>query len=296
MSAENPTNKLKSFEFEVVTVNERGETINREQKKAEYYTENLGSGLELDMFLVSGGTVRISSPKRNEVAQEPPSFPVIVPSFFMGKYPVTQKQWRAIASLHKSHYDLESDPSYFQGNQRPVEQISWYEAVEFCQRLSQATGRKYRLPTEAEWEYACRAGTTTPFHFGQTITLELANYTALSTYAQEPPGKARGKTTPVGSFPPNAFGLYDLHGNVWEWCEDDWSENYPGVLTDQRNYLLNTGKTKVIRGGSWDDVPSHCRSAFRDLNYPVVRVNCIGFRVIHDALGEFALSQENRKD
>jgi formylglycine-generating enzyme required for sulfatase activity len=145
------------------------------------------------------------------------------------------------------------------------------------------TGKEYRLPSEAEWEYACRAGTTTPFHFGETITRELANYDASRTYADEPKGEYRGQTTPVGQFPPNAFGLYDMHGNVWEWCLDPWHENYQGEpprdgsVWDEDNNdnryqsllistkeLLTDRPNRVLRGGSWFDGPDFCRSAFRN--------------------------------
>ncbi|NEP86969.1 MAG: formylglycine-generating enzyme family protein [Okeania sp. SIO2C2] len=164
----------------------------------------------------------------------------------MGKYPITQGQWRAIASRTdlKVNLDLDPEPSRFKEPyedidrwERPVERVNWYEAVEFCERLSKLIGRKYRLPNEAEWEYACRAGTITPFYFGETITGELANYDASETYADEPRRQHRGQTTPVGKFPPNAFGLYDMHGNVWEWCADDWHDNYQNAPTDGRAWL-----------------------------------------------------------
>ena len=140
----------------------------------------------------------------------------------MGKYPITQAQWRAVAALTQIERELKTAPSRFKGNNRPVEKITWYDAVEFCARLSQHTKRQYRLPSEAEWEYACREGTTTPFYFGETITSELANYNASYTYADEAKGRLRGQTNSVGQFPPNGYGLYDMHGNVWEWCADTW--------------------------------------------------------------------------
>jgi formylglycine-generating enzyme required for sulfatase activity len=113
-------------------------------------------------------------------------------------------------------WDLKADLSYFKADNRPVETVSWYQALEFCNRLSKYTNKQYRLPSEAEWEYACRAGTMTPFHFGETITTELANYNAHYIYGSAPLGKYRAETTEVGSFPPNGFGLYDMHGNVSE--------------------------------------------------------------------------------
>ena len=215
---------------------------------------------------------------------EKPQHKVTVQPFFMGKYQVTQAQWKVIASLPKVNHDLNPDPSYFKDDNLPVESVSWEDVIEFCQRLSKQTGKEYRLPGEAEWEYACRAGTTTPFHFGETITGELANYRASSTYADEPAGKYREKSTPVGSFPPNAFGLYDMHGNVWEWCEDNWHENYEGAPTDGSAWISGDSSNKVVRGGSWDDGPNNCRSAYRYDDSRDNRGDVIGFRVVCVAL------------
>jgi formylglycine-generating enzyme required for sulfatase activity len=178
-----------------------------------------------------------------------------------------------------------NNPSNFKDNgaNRPVETVSWNDAVEFCKRLSQKTGRTYRLPSEAEWEYACRAGTSTPFHFGETITADLANYHSEVAYASAPTKKARGQTTPVGSFSANAFGLYDMHGNVWEWCQDIWYDNYKGAPVDGSPWLTglntnNTNTTRLLRGGSWDFNPVDCRSA--NLFIPDDRYYFIGFRVV----------------
>ncbi|NEO33831.1 MAG: formylglycine-generating enzyme family protein [Symploca sp. SIO3C6] len=163
-----------------------------------------------------------------------------------------------------------------------MEQVSWDEAVEFCSRLAEYTGRSYRLPSEAQWEYACRAGTATPFHFGETITGQLANYDASRTFANEPKGKYRKQTTPVGQFPPNAFGLHDMHGNVWEWCEDDWHEDYKGAPTNGSAWLSKKlSSTKVVRGGSWGSLPAYCRCASRFYDSPgFVDFNNIGLRVV----------------
>ena len=155
--------------------------------------------------------------------------------------------------------------------------------MEFCNKLnqiSQKTGRKYRLPSEAEWEYACRAGTNTPFHFGKTITSDLANYDGSTVYAFEPEGKYRQETTEVGSFPPNSFGLYDMHGNVWEWCQDDWHDNYTNAPNNGIAWTSQSGNAKVLRGGSWNNVPVGCRSAYRGNFLRVSRSNIIGFRVV----------------
>ena len=233
------------FEFDVVTVNAEGREVKREKGQAQYFAEDLGNGVALEMVAIPGGKFLMGT-EDSEIERlfekfnwegfrrEKPQHEVTLQPFFIGKYPVTQAQWKAIASRSdlKVEHDLKPNPSNFKGDKRPVEQVSWHEAVEFCARLSKKTGREYRLPSEAEWEYACRAGTTTPFYFGETITGELANYRTSETYAEEPKGEYRQETTPVGSFPPNAFGLYDMHGQVWEWCADTWHENYNGAPTD----------------------------------------------------------------
>jgi formylglycine-generating enzyme required for sulfatase activity len=275
----------------------------------------------LELMEIPGGTFTMGT-KDEEIERlvkkfgwegfrsERPQHRVTVSSFYMGRYPITQAQWRAVASRTdlKVERDLNPDPSYFKDPpkppleseasdsppfegarggsptrwDRPVERVNWYDAVEFCARLSKLTGKEYRLPSEAEWEYACRAGTTTPFHFGETITGELANYDASRTYADEPKGEYREETTPVGQFPPNAFGLYDMHGNVWEWCLDPWHKNYQGEpprdgsVWDEDNNdnryqsllvstkeLLTDRPSRVLRGGSWYDFPRLCRSAYR---------------------------------
>jgi formylglycine-generating enzyme required for sulfatase activity len=290
----------------------------------------LGNGITLEMVAIAGGTFLMGSStnEKDSYEDERPQHEVTVPPFAMGKYPITQSQWRAIAERTdlKVEKDLDPDPSYFKDPpkpplereasdsppfegarggsptrwDRPVERVNWYDAVEFCARLSKLTGKEYRLPSEAEWEYACRAGTTTPFYFGETITGELANYDARKTYADEPKGEYRRQTTPVGQFPPNAFGLYDMHGNVWEWCLDPWHKNYQGEpprdgsVWDENNNdnryqsllistkeLLADKQIRVLRGGSWYNDPNDCRSAYRD--HYVRRDNNFnlgGFRVV----------------
>ncbi len=304
---------LHSFSFEVVTVNRRGEIIHRETKQANCFTETIcsdseGKSIGLDMVYIPGGIFMMGS--TNEEVEyalrqvrfdifnaEKPHHKVTVPSFFIGKYPVTQQQWRAVAALPKANRDLK--PTNLRDN-LPVEDASWYDAVEFCVRLSrfvegrlnQHTGKSYRLCSEAEWEYACRAGTTTPFHFGETITTDLANTRSDDTFADEPYGTYRGETTPVGSLGgANNFGLYDMHGNVLEWCLDDWHENYQGAPTDGRAWfdgndpLIQKQGEVVIRSGNWNSVYPCCRCAsrlgfdrgnIRDMGFPV---KFSGFRI-----------------
>ncbi len=213
---------------------------------------------------------------------ETPQHPVNVSAFYMSKYEITQAQWSAVAKLPKVKKDLPSDPSYFKGSARPVELVSWEDAMEFCARLSRATGRKYRLPTEAEWEYACRAGSKAAFHFGDTMTSAWANYDGESPYGSGPKGDSRQQTAPVGSLGlANAFGLYDMHGNVWEWCLDTWHENYKAAPVDGRSWeKQDTDHIKVIRGGAWNSYAGECRSSARNRITLAFKLNGIGFRVV----------------
>jgi len=268
--------KLLTFEFETVTVDKTGTIVNQENHQAKYFKEDLGNNITLEMVQIPAGSFMMGSPasEKGRRESESPQHQVNVPGFSMGKFVVTQEQYQQI---------MGNNPSSFSGAKRPVEQVSWNDAVEFCQKLSQKTGREYRLPSEAEWEYACRAGTTTPFHFGETITTDLANYNGNYTYASEPKGKYLQETTDVGSFPPNAFGLYDMHGNVWEWCQDDWHDNYSNAPKDGSVWTSQSGITKLLRGGSWFYDPRLCRSASRSNDPWVERdtfVDIIGFRVV----------------
>ncbi|MFM6792266.1 MAG: formylglycine-generating enzyme family protein [Dolichospermum sp.] len=269
-------------------------TINRHKKTARFFTENLGNNIKLEMVLIPEGTFMMGSPEneKGSTDDERPQHEVTIKPFSMGKYPITQAQWQAVAALPQVNQELKPNLSRFKGdgstsltNHCPVERVSWHDAVEFCARLSNYTKRPYRLPSEAEWEYACRAGTTTPFHFGDTITTELANYDGNYTYGDGPKGVYRGETTEVGSFKiANEFGLYDMHGNVWEWCLDDWHNNYEGAPTDGSVWTgLSTGLSndmKVLRGGSWRHYPDHCRSAYRLYSIANFGFSDFGFRVV----------------
>jgi formylglycine-generating enzyme required for sulfatase activity len=264
--------------------------LHYQEQRSRYYAEDLGNGILLKMVEISGGSFVMGSPETEEGRSdsESPQHEVRLGDFFMGMYPVTQGQWQAIATLEPVQQELDPDPSRFKAADRPVEKVSWLDAVEFCDRLSRQTKRDYRLPTEAEWEYACRAGTTTPFHFGETIVTDLANYDG-STYGKGAKGINRQEITPVGSFPANAFGLYDMHGNVWEWCADGWHGNYadkPEDLKENGNLPWRSAKSlaaegfRSLRGGSWINDPRSCRSASRYFNRPAGRGGSIGFRVV----------------
>ena len=262
-------------------------TIRRTPRTGQGYIEPLlevADALPLHMVLIPGGTFIMGSPEdepdRNEKG-ESPQHEVMVPQFFLGRYPVTQAQWRAVADLPQVKQALNPAPSRFKGADRPVERVSWDDAVEFRDRLAQHTKRPYRLPSEAEWEYACRAGTKTPFYFGKTLTSEVANYRATSTYADGPEGDYRGETTPVNELGiANAFGLSDMHGNVLEWCQDHWHNNYEGAPTDGSAWLSSEERNlRVLRGGSWSSDPWYCRSAYRGRYEPGLRDVSLGFRV-----------------
>ena len=274
--------QLKTFQFETAQINKNGTRIKRITKSAEYFTQDLGNGVLLEMVHIPGGTFLMGSPKSEEGydKSQSPQHQVTVPSFFMGKYPVTQKQWRLVAALPKIKIDLESDPSSFKGDNLPVELVSWNHTQEFCARLSRKTNQTYRLPSEAEWEYACRGGTTTPFYFGETISTELANYDGNYTYGGGAKGEYRGKTTEVGKFPANPCGLYDMCGNVWEWCEDEWHGNYINAPTDGSAWSNGSNNYMSLRGGSWLNFPLYCRSAFRGNSFRDYHDSSFGFRVV----------------
>ncbi len=189
--------------------------------------------------------------------------------FWMGVTPVTQAQWQAVTG---------GNPSHFQGDNLPVEQVSWGDCQEFCTKVGAKVGRRFRLPTEAEWEYACRAGTTTPFHFGATIGTDQANYDGNYTYGKGKKGKYRKQTMPVGSFPANAWGLYDVHGNVWEWCQDRYGRYSKRVIKDPKG--SHNGAAHVVRGGSWVSGPRRCRAAGRSRLAPGGRNDRLGCRVV----------------
>ena len=284
--------KIEKFLFEVITFNKRGAENSRTIKEAEFFRENLGNDIILEMVRIPSGKFVMGSPKDEGYDFEKPQHTVTVKSFWMAKYQVTQAQWRAVANLPQVNRDLNPNPSHFKGDERPVERVSWKDAVEFCARLSQYKGRQYRLPSEAEWEYACRAVISDqlsvlskelkveewnekyhqPFHFGETISTRLANYTGVK-------GEYRGQTTPVGYLGvPNNFGLSDMHGNVWEWCEDDWHDNYESAPTNGSAWLSGMSSKKVIRGGSWSLNSSYCRSACRGYGSRVSRLDSLGFR------------------
>ncbi|MBU7586680.1 MAG: SUMF1/EgtB/PvdO family nonheme iron enzyme [Nostoc sp. TH1S01] len=279
---------LEQFEFEIANISEKKwlgskptYEVNRHSASAQGFTENLNHGITLAMVSIPGGQFLMGSPddEPERFNAESPQHLVRILPFFTSKFPITQAQWQAVATLPSINRHLDPDPASVKGANRPIEQVSWEDAVEFCARLSQKTGRNYRLPSEAEWEYACRAKTTTPYYFGEKLIPNLANYNNSSLYGSDQGN--HWQTTMVGCFPANAFGLYDMHGNVWEWCGDHWHENYQGAPADGSVWLSNNRdlKSRVIRGGSWKSSPRLCRSAYRSWNPQDGRGNLLGFRV-----------------
>ena len=259
-------------------------TIRRTPRTGQGYIEpllELADALPLHMVLIPGGTFLMGSPD-DELGREDaegPQHEVTVPTFLMGRYPVTQAQYEKVMDTNPA---TEFDTDLFVAPNKPVVGVSWDDAAEFCERLAKQTDRPYRLPSEAEWEYVCRAGTTTPFYFGKTLTTEVANYNGDSTYADGPKGEMRNGTTPVDYFGiANAFGLSDMHGNVWEWCQDPWHSNYDKAPIDGSAWIERKDSSdRVIHGGSWYDIPQLCRSAFRIGSPPVNRSFSLGFRVV----------------
>ncbi|MCE9568265.1 MAG: SUMF1/EgtB/PvdO family nonheme iron enzyme [Planctomycetes bacterium] len=234
----------------------------------------LPGGLPLTFAFVPPGSFLMGSNHPEGSTDEKPVHRVtLTKGFFLGVYPVTQEQWRAV---------MGKNPSHFKGDSRPVEQVFWGDCQEFCEKLgaSQGRGLKVGLPTEAEWEWACRAGTTTEYHFGDVINTDLVNYNGNSSWNGSPEGKYREETTDVGSFACNAWGLCDLHGNVWEWCQDVYDKTYYQSSPTQDPICNNDQSiVLVLRGGSWDHDPVCCRAAVRDRNGPAYCSDYVGFRV-----------------
>ncbi|BAY25518.1 hypothetical protein NIES2100_53240 [Calothrix sp. NIES-2100] len=287
---------LKSFKFEIAKLIRQPQfmglgsrwLIERHEQQATLFYERLEGKISLEMVRIPEGKYLMGTAQKEGDYRERPQHPVNIGSFFLSRFPVTQAQWRAITKITKVRIELNPDPSSFQGDNLPVEHITWFEAIEFCERLQLQTGKPYRLPSEAEWEYACRAGTETPFYFGETISPQLASYDASKRYRSGPEGLASQQTSEVGSHnAANAFGLDEMHGNVWEWCADHWYDDYKNAPADG-SVRISDRRTfpRVIRGGSWMDEPAICRSAYRNGIPPTNKVLTIGFRVavsLHEA-------------
>jgi len=283
--------KLKKFKFETVSLKLSGNngglfgrkatisnvSLEKHTCQSEYFIDAPVDNLRIEMIRVREGNflMGVAPTEEEQSKDESPQHLVNVPDFFIGKYPITQAQWEMV---------MDTNPSYFKGIDLPVENVSWHDAQEFCHKLAEVTGKPYRLPTETEWEYACRAGTNTPFYFGEVITSDVANFNGQVGYAGTlGKGKYRQQTTPVNSFPPNAFGVVDMHGNVWEWCQDESHDSYKGAPIDgsawEASNTSNGNRSRVLRGGAWNSNPANCRSAFRNSYFPDSRFDRCGFRI-----------------
>ncbi len=245
--------QLKSFlvDFSIEDFSYRGEKKYSKDKSytlKEYRHKKTG----IDFVLIPGGSFQMGS--NDGYRDEKPVHPVKVEWFLMSKYEVTQEQWKSI---------MKKNPSHFKGTKKPVEQVSWKEAKDFCLE----TG--LRLPSEAEWEYACRAGTSSKYYWGDGADGEYMIYNDNSSKS----------TADVGSKKPNAFGLYDMSGNVWEWCEDVWHHDYSKAPEDGTPWTSKGSSIRVLRGGSWANKDRFCRSANRDKSRSHYCVNSLGFRV-----------------
>ena len=253
--------------------------------------------ISMKLRYIPSGTFTMGSPLSEQeqfkqdntddwAAQEMQHEVSITNGFYMAAFPVTQKEYEQVMGKNPSFFRAagtgKDKVAGLDTRRFPVEWVSWDDATEFCRKLSQKDGRTYRLPTEAEWEYACRAGTKTAFYFGDTITTDQANYAGDRVYGNGKKGDDRQRPTPVGSFPPNAFGLYDMHGNVWQWCQDWCDKDYyqSSPKSDPVNEATGKLKSRVLRGGSWHNSPSEARSAARFLAPPGLRNWNYGFRVV----------------
>lgn len=266
--------KSSNYSFETITLDHFGRTINSSTYAAKCFVEEISKGIFLEMIGIPEGDFLIGAPI-DEVGyfkNESPQRRINLSEFYISKYVITQSQWKAI---------MRSNPSFSQGSTLPIENVSWEDANEFCRNLSKKAGKKYRLPSESEWEYAARAGTTTAFAFGETITPAIVNYNSEYPYASAERKESRNKIMAVGSLGiPNAFGLYDMHGNVWEWCLDCYQNDYQYIPIDGNAWQTKEPTAKVLRGGSWQDMASLCRSAFRNWALPTTAESNIGFRVV----------------
>ena len=241
-------------------------------------TLDLGNNVTMKVVLIPPGRFMMGSPgsEKGRGANEGPQREVTLSrAYYMGVYEVTQEQYDAVMGANHSE---------FEGAKKPVESVRWDEAVAFCRKLSEKTKQNVRLPTEAEWEYACRAGTATPFNTGESISMFQANYMWNHSHGGHWPDLFPKKTTATGSFKPNALGLYDMHGNVREWCSDWYAANFYASGGNQDPQGPPNGALRVQRGGAWDDLPERCRSASRGGDVPGNSYTNTGFRVVVSAV------------
>ena len=256
------------FQFKTVELDASGRELKHYKGEAQFYSEKLDDGVTLDMVKVQGGPFMMGSPPAEEGRRpDEEQKAVTVPTFYIGKFEITQAQWKAVANAPKVERELKAEPEGFRGGDLPVNNVSWFDAVEFCARLSKMTGREYRLPTEAEWEYACRAGSDKPFAFGEMITKGVVNFHGNTAHDGRREDGLHPTIMPVGSMGvANSFGLYDMHGNLQEWCQDEKH--------------IKGDEFRALRGGGWGTMRERCRCAFREWGRPGNGQDIFGFRVI----------------
>ena len=274
-STEEPPKKaskpiLKTIQFNTIKLDKKGAVVAKPEHKVRVFQEDLGNGVAFEVVEIPAGNFlmgQTNAEKQELIGQlgndlhkkyyisELPQHRVNLKAFYMGQKEVTQAVYREI---------MGDNPAKFQGDDLPIDNISWRQAQEFCEKLSQRTGRNYTLPSESQWEYACRGGTSSSFYTGDNINTDLANYDGSSSYGDGKKGLNRQKTTKVASFVHNPFGLYDMTGNVWEWCLDTWHDDYKDAPTDGSAWRSNIdSEDRVLRGGSWNFNPWDIRSALR---------------------------------
>ena len=267
---------LQSITFETPTLDAKGELLTWTRSAAERWMQDLGTHIQLEMLMIPAGIFQMGSAPHLGNPDEQPQHLVTIKPFLLSRFLITQGQWKTVVG--------KLPPCRFKGDSLPVDRVSWKDAHKFCERLSHKSGRHYRLPSETQWEYACRAGTSTPFSFGETLTVEVANFNGEHTFGMEPRGFYRHVTTEGGTFAPNPFGLYDMHGNLWEWCADTWLDDYSSSPRDGSSYQDNASRYRVARGGSWHEPPGLCRSATRLRMLESDADEFTGFRVVCDAM------------
>jgi formylglycine-generating enzyme required for sulfatase activity len=264
--------------FDLPTAMDAQKAWTRHLKKPSYVEKN---SIGMELILIPAGTFRMGSPltERDRGKMEAQVDVTLTRPFYLGIKEVTQGQWRAVMGTRPWKREL----NVAEGDTFPATCISWTDAQEFCRKMSEKEKIEYRLPTEAEWEYACRAGTTTRFSFGESED-ELSDHAWWGALIGKGGIEREHFAHQVGQKMPNAFGLYDMHGNVWEWCEDYFADQLPGK-TDPL-VVDGASSAHVVRGGGWSLAESYCRSAFRSWYAAKARINYLGFRVAFSAVQE----------